>query len=107
MGPRVLTLEAHQRLLKKDRMIELGVGRYCVVRNPVERGPDGQVLLDAHGQARLAVGDREVRVGPLPFVLYPGEDLEAWRATRLRSERPECRRDSRVPAVAEPQNDGS
>ena len=39
--------------------------------------------------------------------LYPGEDLEAWRATRLRSERPECRRDSRVPAVAEPQNDGS
>jgi major vault protein len=76
MGPRVLTLEAHQRLLKKDRMIELGVGRYCVVRNPVERGPDGQVLLDAHGQARLAVGDREVRVGPLPFVLYPGEDLE-------------------------------
>jgi hypothetical protein len=28
--------------------------------------------------------------------LYPGEDLEAWRATRLRSERPECRRESRV-----------
>src|SRR3981189_3654519 len=63
MGPKVLTLEAHQRVLKKDRMTELGVGRYCVVRNPVERGPDGQVLIDDHGQARLAVGDSEVRVG--------------------------------------------
>jgi len=39
--------------------------------------------------------------------LYPGEDLEAWRARRLRSERPECRRDSRVPPVAELKNDAS
>src|ERR1700722_18471783 len=76
MGPRVLTLEAHQRLLKKDRMIELGVGRYCVVRNPVERGPEAEVLVDSHSQARLAVGDSEVRVGPLAFALYPGEELE-------------------------------
>jgi major vault protein len=76
MGPKVLTLDAHQRLLKKDRMIELGVGRYCIIRNPVERGSDGQVVSDDHGQARLAVGDSEVRVGPLAFVLYPGEELD-------------------------------
>ncbi len=75
MGPRVLTLEAHQRLLKKDRMIELGVGKFCVVRNPVERA-DGQATLDSFGQARLAVGDTEVRVGPQAFVLYPGEELD-------------------------------
>lgn len=28
--------------------------------------------------------------------LYPNEDMEAWRARRLRSELPECRRESRV-----------
>src|SRR5262249_30817524 len=76
IGPRVLTLEAHQTLLKKDKMIELGVRRYCVVKNPVERTPEGQVVLDAFGQAKLAVGDREVRVGPLACPLYPGEELE-------------------------------
>jgi major vault protein len=75
-GPKVLTLEAHQTLLKKDKMIELGSRRYCIIKNPVERGGDGQVLLDPFGQARLAVGDREVRVGPLAFPLYPGEELE-------------------------------
>ncbi len=75
IGPKVLTLDAHQSLVKKDKMVELGVGRYCVVRNPVER-VDGRVVLDDFGQARLAVGDREVRVGPLAFPLYPGEELE-------------------------------
>jgi len=75
MGPKVLTLEAHQRLLKKDRMVELGVGKFCVVRNPVEQ-TDGQATLDSFGQARLAVGDTEVRVGPQAFVLYPGEELD-------------------------------
>ena len=76
IGPRVLTLEAHQTLLKKDKMVELGVRRYCVIKNPVERGGDGHAALDAFGQARLLVGDREVRVGPLAFPLYPGEELE-------------------------------
>jgi major vault protein len=76
IGPKVLTLEAHQTLLKKDKMVELGVGRYCVIKNPVERAADGEVRLDSHGQARLAVGDREVRVGPAAFPLYPGEELE-------------------------------
>lgn len=76
IGPKVLTLEAHQTLIRKDRMTELGAGRYCVVVNPVERDADGDVLLDDHGQARLAVGDREVRVGPTAFPLYPGEVLE-------------------------------
>ncbi len=76
MGPKVLTLEAHQRLLKKDRMVELGVGKFCVVRNPVEQDATGQVTLDSFGQARLALGDTEVRVGPRAFVLYPGEELD-------------------------------
>jgi major vault protein len=76
MGPRVLTLEAHQRLLKKAGMIELGIGRFCVIRNPVEKNESGQPRLDGFGQARLTVGDREVRIGPQAFVLYPGEELD-------------------------------
>ncbi|RKH54944.1 hypothetical protein [Corallococcus llansteffanensis] len=75
VGPRVLTLEAHLTLVAKERMVEVGAGNWCVVRNPVVR-VDGQVVLDDFGQARLAVGDREVRVGPKVFPLYPGEELE-------------------------------
>ncbi|RKH46802.1 hypothetical protein D7Y23_23135 [Corallococcus sp. AB050B] len=75
VGPRVLTLEAHLTLVAKERMVEVGAGSWCVVRNPVVR-VDGQVALDEFGQARVAVGDREVRVGPKVFPLYPGEELE-------------------------------
>ncbi|RKH65752.1 hypothetical protein [Corallococcus aberystwythensis] len=75
VGPRVLTLEAHLTLVAKERMVEVGAGSWCVVRNPVVR-VDGQVALDDFGQARVAVGDREVRVGPKVFPLYPGEELE-------------------------------
>nr|WP_239578575.1 hypothetical protein [Archangium primigenium] len=56
-------------------MVELGTGSWCVVRNPVVRA-EGRVALDDFGQARIAVGDREVRVGPQVFPLYPGEELE-------------------------------
>ncbi len=75
IGPKVLTLEAHLTLVAKSRMIELGTGRWCVVRNPVVR-EEGRAALDDFGQARIAVGDREVRVGPQVFPLYPGEELE-------------------------------
>jgi major vault protein len=75
VGPRVLTLEAHLTLVAKERMVEVGAGNWCVVRNPVVR-EGGQVALDEFGQARVAVGDREVRVGPKVFPLYPGEELE-------------------------------
>jgi major vault protein len=75
IGPKVLTLEAHLTLVTKSRMIELGTGSWCVVRNPVVRA-EGRVALDDFGQARIAVGDREVRVGPQVFPLYPGEELE-------------------------------
>ena len=75
IGPKVLTLEAHLTLVSKSRMIELGTGSWCVVRNPVVR-EDNKVALDDFGQARIAVGDREVRVGPQVFPLYPGEELE-------------------------------
>ncbi|HYH97208.1 hypothetical protein [Hyalangium sp.] len=75
IGPKVLTLEAHLTLVTKSRMVELGTGSWCVVRNPVVR-EDGKVSLDDFGQARIAVGDREVRVGPQVFPLYPGEELE-------------------------------
>lgn len=75
IGPRVLTLEAHLTLVHKSRMIELGTGSWCVVRNPVVR-TESKVALDDFGQARIAVGDREVRVGPQVFPLYPGEELE-------------------------------
>jgi major vault protein len=75
IGPKVLTLEAHLTLVSKSRMIELGTGSWCVVRNPVVR-ENTRVALDDFGQARIAVGDREVRVGPQVFPLYPGEELE-------------------------------
>jgi major vault protein len=75
IGPKVLTLEAHLTLVTKSRMVELGTGSWCVVRNPVVRA-EGRVSLDDFGQARIAVGDREVRIGPQVFPLYPGEELE-------------------------------
>ena len=49
---------------------------YCIVRNPVIRGTEGQVLLDQMGQVRLDHAEEEIRLQQDPFPLYPGEELQ-------------------------------
>lgn len=75
-GPKVLTLDAHQKLIKKEKKIILGSGRYCIILNPVSKDESNNVLIDDYEQAELRVGDKEVRVGPSSFALYPGEILD-------------------------------
>jgi major vault protein len=43
----------------------------------VVRDPQGQVVLDRFGQAKLRHGDEEVRESQEPFPLWPGERVKA------------------------------
>jgi major vault protein len=50
--------------------------KYCIVLNPVVRDPtSGAIALDSIGQAKLRLGNREIRFQQDPFPLYPGEVL--------------------------------
>ena len=49
---------------------------YCVIRNPVARDDDGEIIRDVLGQIKLLHAEQEVRLSQDPFPLYPGEELE-------------------------------
>lgn len=97
-GPKVITLEAHQKLVEKKLKVILGSNQYCTIKNPVSKNENGNIILDEYGQAELLVGNKEVRIGPLSFALYPGEYLVdnvkneyvlgSYDAIRVRAEQP-------------------
>ena len=59
-----------------EKMVTIPPRFYCIVRNPVIRGTEGQVLLDQMGQVRLDHAEEEIRLRQDPFPLYPGEELQ-------------------------------
>ena len=59
-----------------EKMVTIPPRFYCIVRNPVLRDAEGQVLLDQMGQVRLDHAEEEVRLQQDPFPLYPGEELQ-------------------------------
>ena len=61
------------------RMVMVPPRHYCVVLNPVARGPTGAVLFDGAGQAQLRHADLDIRLTQEPFPLYPGEELQQVR----------------------------
>eukprot|EP00727_Mastigamoeba_balamuthi_P005074 m51a1_g14565 putative major vault protein (1512) ;mRNA; f:1049567-1056001 len=74
-GPQRYTLQdSEQVVLDVTRMLVVPPMHYALISNPVIRGPDGEVVRDEHGQARLRYGDFEVRFSrDVPFALHPGE----------------------------------
>ncbi|NXV72119.1 MVP protein, partial [Atlantisia rogersi] len=57
-------------------MVMVPPRHYCVVLNPVARGPTGTVLVDGAGQAHLRHADLDIRLAQEPFPLYPGEEIQ-------------------------------
>lgn len=49
--------------------------KYCIVLNPILRDSTGGLVLDGLGQAKVRLGNREIRFHQDPFPLYPGEVL--------------------------------
>ena len=68
-------MSSSQVLLGPERMITVAPRFYCIVKNPVLRDGEGEILLDGMGQVRLEHAEDEVRLQQEPFPLYPGEEL--------------------------------
>ncbi|XP_069727917.1 major vault protein [Phaenicophaeus curvirostris] len=77
VGPHTYIRQDHERVVfAPRRMVMVPPRHYCVVLNPVARGPTGAVLVDGAGQARLRHADLEIRLAQDPFPLYPGEEIQ-------------------------------
>ncbi|POI30222.1 hypothetical protein CIB84_006028 [Bambusicola thoracicus] len=77
VGPHSYIRQDHERVVfSPKRMVTVPPRHYCVVLNPVARGPTGAVLFDGAGQAQLRHADLDVRLTQEPFPLYPGEELQ-------------------------------
>lgn len=75
-GPRTYVRQDHEKLISgPEPMILVPPRHYAIVQNPVQRNPDGLVVMDAAGQVKIRHGDEEVRREGEPFALYPGEKL--------------------------------
>lgn len=51
---------------------------YCLIRDPVIRDKDRNLVNDKYGQIKINIGESEIRTQldyPDPFPLYPGETL--------------------------------
>ncbi|XP_063211456.1 LOW QUALITY PROTEIN: major vault protein [Chroicocephalus ridibundus] len=77
VGPHTYIRQDHERVVfAPRRMVMVPPRHYCVVLNPVVRGPTGAVMLDGAGQARLRHADLDIRLVQEPFPLYPGEEIK-------------------------------
>jgi major vault protein len=76
VGPQTFTRQDHEKLVSgPDAMVMIPPRHYCIIANPVERDPAGNVLTDKNGQTVVRWGDEEIRFEQEPFPLYPGEKL--------------------------------
>uniref|UniRef100_A0A8D0GZE4 Major vault protein n=1 Tax=Sphenodon punctatus TaxID=8508 RepID=A0A8D0GZE4_SPHPU len=77
VGPKTYIRQDNERVIfPPAKMVMVPPRHYCLILNPVVRGPDEQVQFDAVGQARLRHADLEIRLAQEPFPLYPGEELK-------------------------------
>ncbi|ETE67080.1 Major vault protein alpha, partial [Ophiophagus hannah] len=77
IGPKTYIRQDNERIiLAPKKMVMIPPRHYCIILNPVVRGVNGAVHLDALGQVRLAHADLEIRMAQDPFPLYPGEELK-------------------------------
>ncbi|XP_044303805.1 major vault protein [Varanus komodoensis] len=77
VGPKTYIRQDNERIIFAPvKMVTVPPLHYCIIRNPVARGADGEVQLDALGQVRLRHADLEIRLAQDPFPLYPGEELQ-------------------------------
>ena len=78
IGPQTFVRKDNEKVLMvATKMIIVPPRHYCIIRNPVARDDDGEIIRDVLGQIKLLHADQEVRLTQDPFPLYPGEELEA------------------------------
>ncbi len=84
VGPQTITLKDHEELvLQPAKMVTVPPRHFCIIANPVVV-ENGKAVIDQHGQAKLRLGDKEIRFEqPEPFPLYPGEELVGARVSPL------------------------
>jgi major vault protein len=76
-GPFRGTLEANEEIYgDKESKIILKDGQYAIVLNPMKMESPG---IEKPPEPSIQYGDREVRIGPMMFSLYPGEELDRTR----------------------------
>eukprot|EP01061_Rhynchopus_euleeides_P015169 TRINITY_DN259_c0_g2_i2.p1 TRINITY_DN259_c0_g2~~TRINITY_DN259_c0_g2_i2.p1 ORF type:complete len:907 (+),score=495.19 TRINITY_DN259_c0_g2_i2:65-2785(+) len=76
VGPETFTKREHEQILiQPSPFIVVPPRHYLIIDNPVDRDEAGKPNLDKDGQARVRLGDQEIRVNCPPFPLYPGEKL--------------------------------
>ena len=81
-GPLNYILKDHEKLVSGKsplKMIQIPPRYYCIVKNPVLKDSEGEIIIDEYGMAKVKYGDKEIRTSethPEPFPLYPLESLE-------------------------------
>lgn len=59
-------------------MIKLPPNNYCIIKNPVVRDAEGQLIKSEYNEVKVRFEDFEIRTAndyPDPFPLYPYEEL--------------------------------
>lgn len=78
VGPQTFVRKDNEKVLMcATKMVIVPPRHYCVIKNPVARDDDGEIVRDVLGQIKLLHADLEIRLAQDPFPLYPGEELEA------------------------------
>ena len=78
-GPKNFTKQDHEVIPTGKNPVPyifLQPYHYCLIRDPVIRDKDKNLVYDKYGQIKIAIGESEVRTQldyPEPFPLYPGE----------------------------------
>uniref|UniRef100_A0A8C6XG46 Major vault protein n=1 Tax=Naja naja TaxID=35670 RepID=A0A8C6XG46_NAJNA len=89
VGPKTYIRQDNERIVvAPKKMVMVPPRHYCIILNPVVRGVNGAVHLDALGQVRLSHADLEIRMAQDPFPLYPGEELKKVSVLASSSNKP-------------------
>mmetsp|Transcript_139401 Transcript_139401/g.242439 ORF Transcript_139401/g.242439 Transcript_139401/m.242439 type:complete len:850 (-) Transcript_139401:1207-3756(-) len=76
VGPATFTKQEHEQILiAPQQMCTVPSRHYCIIENPIIRDAKGELVKDRHGQVKVRLGDREIRLEQEPFPLYPQEIL--------------------------------
>lgn len=78
IGPQTFVRKDNEKVLMgATKMVIVPPRHFCIIKNPVVRDDDGEIVKDVLGQIKLFHADLEIRLSQDPFPLYPGEELEA------------------------------
>lgn len=79
IGPANYFKQQNEQIVKNaTELIKLPPNHYCIIRNPVVRSKDGELVKSEYGEVKVRFEDVEIRTAndyPDPFPLYPYEEI--------------------------------